>query len=141
MNNISNILQDKKIKAFTKKSTKNILLYALHTDLDVLETFDQPHFFLRKPYEGELEFAEKNNIIKQNILDTCCSILCCNRQGDNLKNSHTEISFDRDCKSRTRTFFNKEQSITFFKEIKPYFFDGIDLFVWEEDVKTKEVNK
>ena len=60
MNNIPEILQDKKIKASTKKSIKNIQLYALHTDLDVLETFSKPHFFLRKPYEGELEFAEKN---------------------------------------------------------------------------------
>tara|TARA_Y100000114_G_scaffold37528_1_gene33157 strand:+ start:1576 stop:1995 length:420 start_codon:yes stop_codon:yes gene_type:complete len=137
MNNIPEILQDKNIKAFTKKSIKNIQLYALHTDLDVLETFSKPHFFLRKPYEGELEFAEKNYDIKRNILHVCHSVLCSSRN-ENLKNSQTEISFDRDCKFRTKTFFNKEDTLSFFTEVKPYFFDGIDLFIWENDIETKE---
>ena len=139
MNNIPEILQDKKIKASTKKSIKNIQLYALHTDLDVLETFSKPHFFLRKPYEGELEFAEKNYNIKRNILHACHSVLCSNIKGQQSKNSQTEVSFDRDCKSRTKTFFNKEDTLSFFTEVKPYFFDGIDLFIWENDVETKEL--
>ena len=131
--NIKDILKDNTIHAFTEE-TKNIGIYALNIDINVLETyFNEPHFFLRKPFKGELDYIKRNYVIQDKILNSCCSIICTNENIPNNKHSITEISYQQKCKFRTKTFLNKKDTIDFFEEVKPFFFDGRELYIWEGD--------
>ena len=130
---LGRVLCDPSIRTPTEKNIKNIFLYALNTDLDVFKENDLLKFFIRKPYEGELAFDLKNNRIDELQLTSCHSILCSN---DGKMKGLNEISYER-MQGRTRTLFDKETTLSFFESVKPFFFDGIGLLGWEEDLKPK----